>query len=157
MGSHSSGGSSPPNDVDKPLDDHDLRIRSLPARSEYGATRSRGHVSGEQSKELLQHLQEFPALLAASEGLALKLHFQPSHLSRGLNWLMSLQSGLLWQAHTGTGIVYALLAKQPASLGQWLLQMAHPEVQRLGGRLQLWRVPETADMTTTALWGPAAW
>jgi len=114
-------------------------------------------LSGEQSIATQQHLQEFPGLIppASNEHLALKLHFQPSHLARGLNWLMNLQSGIVWQAHAGTGIVYAIVPKHPASLGQWLLQTAHPEVQRLGGRLQLWRVPETPDMTTTALWGPA--
>jgi hypothetical protein len=105
----------------------------------------------------LKHLQAFPGLIATagSDGLAVKLHFQPSRLLGGLSWLTSLQPGIQWQAHAGTGIVYALLPKQPTSLGQWLLQTGHPEVQRLGGRLQLWRVPEAADLTTTALWGPA--
>jgi glycolate oxidase FAD binding subunit len=114
-------------------------------------------LSGEQGDALLQHLREFPTLTLpnAAEGLAVKLHFQPSRLLAGLRWLMNLQPGIQWQAHAGTGIVYALLSKQPpASLSQWLLQTAHPEVAKLGGRLQLWRVPESSDLTTTALWGP---
>lgn len=114
-------------------------------------------LHGEQSTSLLMHLREFPALIVAggSESLAVKIHFQPSRLLAGLRWLTSLQPGVVWQAHAGTGIVYALLPQQPTSLGQWLLQTGHPEVQRLGGRLQIWRVPEAADLTTTALWGPA--
>lgn len=114
-------------------------------------------LAGEQGDALLQQLREFPtlALPNATEGLALKLHFQPSRLLAGLRWLTSLQAGISWQAHAGTGIVYALLPKQlTASLSGWLLQSAHSEVAKLGGRLQLWRVPETADLTTTALWGP---
>lgn len=110
-----------------------------------------------QRDALLAHLHEFPALVAndATEGLALKLTFQPSRLLAGLQWLLSLQPGISWQAHAGSGIVYARLPKVPnASLSQWLLHTAHPEVTKLGGRLQVWRVPEGADLTSAALWGP---
>jgi FAD/FMN-containing dehydrogenase len=113
-------------------------------------------LAKDQGETVVQYLHEFPALIQKStEGLALKLHFQPSRLLAGLRWLTSMQPGIEWQAHAGTGIVYALLPKQlAASLSQWLLHTAHPEVAKLGGRLQLWRVPDTTDLTTTALWGP---
>jgi glycolate oxidase FAD binding subunit len=110
-----------------------------------------------QRDTLLTHLQDFPALLSnnPANGLALKLSFQPSRLFDGLRWLLNMQSGIAWQAHAGSGIVYALLPKVPTtSLSQWLLHTAHPTVTKLGGRLQLWRVPEGADLTSAALWGP---
>lgn len=112
----------------------------------------------EQRYTLLQHLREFPALMQreGEQGLALKLSFQPSRLLAGLHWLKSLQPGIVWQAHAGNGIVYARLPKLPnAALSQWLLHTGHPEAAKFGGRLQLWRVPETADLTTAALWGPS--
>jgi FAD/FMN-containing dehydrogenase len=66
-----------------------------------------------------------------------------------------LQPGIVWQAHAGNGIVYAQLPKPlSTSLSQWLLHTGHPQVTKLGGRLLLWRVPETADLTSAALWGP---
>lgn len=114
-------------------------------------------LSGEQGELLLQQLREFPSLTLPTngEGVALKLNFQPSKMLAGLDWLTNLQPGIPWQAHAGTGIIYTLLPKQPAlSLSHWLLHTAHPAVAKHGGRLQLWRVPETADLTTTALWGP---
>ena len=109
-----------------------------------------------QRDALLEHLREFPALVPSigADDFALKLTFQPSCLLAGLRWLLKLLPGITWQAHAGNGIVYARLPKAPAaSLSQWLLHTAHPEVTKLGGRLQLWRVPETADLTSAALWG----
>ncbi len=109
-----------------------------------------------QRDALLAHLREFPALMPSigAEGLALKLTFQPSRLLMGLRWLTNLQPNITWQAHAGSGIVYARLPKPPStSLSQWLLHTAHPDLAKLGGRLQVWRVPDSSDLTSAALWG----